>query len=274
MLPNHHLQIMAKNINTINTNNDYIQWQALIQAAINTKASLICIQVTNLQWSSHITHKIGQIICTTPLKLAKVAVSQSNEISLNNYKPGGTFTAALRPWASFITFHGANPIYGRWSYLEMEGKDVRCFVFVTGYQTGSQQPPKLGASTSYDQQFCLLQKHGYTNPNPPNQFIEDLITQIKDWRAHDKAVLICLDANEDVTKTTKQQGIGRISEETNLELTYITTSIQTGYDQLCIIKAVRLLTCASHPQSPYWLFEEPHYYPLASQKPCPEIIGP
>jgi len=113
---------MAKNLNTVNIDNDYLQWQALIQAAKDASASLLCIQETNLQWNSQITHKIGQIVRTTPFKRVKIAVSSSDEISLNNYQPGGTFTAALGPWASCITSHGADPIYGRWLVLFGNGR--------------------------------------------------------------------------------------------------------------------------------------------------------
>jgi len=93
------------------------------------------------------------------------------------------------------------------SYLEMEGKADQRFIFVTSYQPGSQQP-KLGANTCYDKQYCLLQKHGYLNPDPPNQFIEDLIAQILIWRTQGKAVLLCLDTNEDAVHMTKKKGIG------------------------------------------------------------------
>jgi len=168
---------MAKNINTINIDNNYVQWQALAQATKDTTANIICIQETNLQWNLRITHRIGQIFQTTTLTAAKIAVSQSEETSLHNYQPGSTLTAAFGTWASHIKYHGMDPIYGRWSYLEMEGKANQRFIFTTGYRPGPQ-PPKLGANTCYDQQYRLLQKHGYTNPDPPNQFMEDLIAQI------------------------------------------------------------------------------------------------
>jgi len=67
--PTNHLHIMAKNLNTVNIDNDYLQWQALIQATWDTSTSMLCIQKTNLQWNSRITHKIGQIIRTMPFKL-------------------------------------------------------------------------------------------------------------------------------------------------------------------------------------------------------------
>jgi len=74
----------------------------------------------------------------------------------------------------------------------------------------------LGANTCYNKQYQLLIKHGHSNPNPPNQFIEDLLTQIKDWRRQGKAVFISLDANEDVQKLTKKQGLGRISAKMDM----------------------------------------------------------
>jgi len=89
----------------------------------------------------------------------------------------------------------------------MEGKADQCFIFVTGYQPGPQQP-KLSANTCYDQQYRLFQKHGHLNPDSPNQFIKDLITQIHAWRTQGNAVLICLDANEDAVNMTKKKGIG------------------------------------------------------------------
>jgi len=114
-LPPKCLRIMAKNINMINIDNNYVQWQALAQATMDTSANIICIQETNLQWNSWITHQIRQIFQTTSLKIAKIAVSQSEETSLHNYQPGSMLTAAFGTWASHIKYHGMDPIYGRWS---------------------------------------------------------------------------------------------------------------------------------------------------------------
>jgi len=125
------------------------------------------------------------------------------------------FTAVLGPWASRIKFHGSDNTLGCWSFLELEGKTVKRFIFITGYRPCSQ-PPKLGANMCYDQQYRLLTKLGHFNPDPPNQFIEDLLIQIKEWHRQGKAVLISLDANKDVQKLTKTQGIGWLSAKTDM----------------------------------------------------------
>ncbi len=52
------------------------------------------------------------------------------------------------------------------------------------------------ANTVTAQQTRLLLQQGVTNPNPRQQFIEDLIKQVKEWRQQHKEVLIGMDANE------------------------------------------------------------------------------
>jgi len=68
----------------------------------------------------------------------------------------------------------------------------------------------------HDQQYRILLSKGIARPNPREQFLDDLITQVGQWRQSRKVVLICLDANEDVTSTTNMQGLARILAETNL----------------------------------------------------------
>jgi len=70
--------------------------------------------------------------------------------------------------------------------------------------------------TYHDQQYRLLLEAGYANPNPREQFLDDIILQIQNWRAQRKAVLVCMDANDDVSHTNPHKGIGRISAETDL----------------------------------------------------------
>jgi len=49
-----HSQNPRQNINMINTDNDFIHWQALAQVAINMGANILTIQETNIQWNSRI----------------------------------------------------------------------------------------------------------------------------------------------------------------------------------------------------------------------------
>jgi len=68
----------------------------------------------------------------------------------------------------------------------------------------------------HNQQIRILLSQGQSNPDPRTTFLDDLILQIRTWRTQKKAVLICLDANENVINPNLTQGIGRILTETDL----------------------------------------------------------
>jgi len=51
----------------------------------------------------------------------------------------------------------------------------------------------------HDQQYRLLLQSGTANLNPREQFLDDIIRQINEWRKQWKAMLLCMDANDDVS---------------------------------------------------------------------------
>jgi len=73
----------------------------------------------------------------------------------------------------------------------------------------------MGSNNTYNQQYRLLHQQGYQNPDPHSKFLDDLIQLIKNWRAQNKAVLICIDANENPQKANTS-GVTRIFSETDL----------------------------------------------------------
>jgi len=73
----------------------------------------------------------------------------------------------------------------------------------------------MGSNNIFNQQYRLLHQTGSQNPDPRSQFLDDLIKQIKSWRTQQKAVLICIDANEN-SQRTSTRGVARIFNETDL----------------------------------------------------------
>jgi len=68
----------------------------------------------------------------------------------------------------------------------------------------------------HDQQIRILLSQGQSNQDPRTTFLDNLILQIWNWRTQKKAVLICLDANENVINPNLTQGIGRILTKMDL----------------------------------------------------------
>jgi len=151
--------------------------------------------------------------CHTVYPQHKMAVSSSKEKSKGCFQPGGTGIVALGAWASCVIGWGQDKLLGCWSYLEMVGQHGKWAILVLVYRVCTQEFDAT-TTTSTAQQTWLLMQQGITNPNPHQQFITDLITQIHQWWQHGKEILISMDANKDVDHPKSQ--IRQIFTETDL----------------------------------------------------------
>jgi len=211
------LRVISKNVNSLNTDDDFIEWKAAIDAMAELQASVVCLQETNICWKLDIHHRIRQIIQDTNLQTSHINTSHTNEYNkFTTYQPGGTFIATFGPWVSHIHQSGNDASgMGRWSYLEFQGRSDQQIIIASGYRACPQNP-RLGSMTYYDQQYRILLAAGHSLPDPREQFVTDLIAQVNIWRKQGAAVLLCMDVNESVIKTSEKSGIGRLLTETDL----------------------------------------------------------
>jgi len=116
---------------------------------------------------------------------------------------------------------------GRWSYLEMVGQKGKRLIVASAYRVCPQQFDAT-TMTATAQQTRLLLQQGVCNPNPRQQFISDLIQQIRQWRMQNKEVLIGMDANENINGPTPKLHVFLMRQTW---LIFITTSIQQAPSQ-------------------------------------------
>jgi len=111
-----------KNVNSLNTDNDFVDWKAAIDAISNLQANIVCLQETNLCWQPDIHLRIRQIIRDTKLRTSHFNTSNSTEYNpLTNYQPGGTFIATFGPCVCRVNQSSNDASgMGRWSYLKFD----------------------------------------------------------------------------------------------------------------------------------------------------------
>jgi len=76
---------------------------------------------------------------------------------------------------------------------------------------------------------------GNANPNPQEQVVEDLIKVIATWRSQNKAVLVCMDANDDICNLHPEKGIGCIMTEM-IKLNYTSSNGPILFAHQCTIE--------------------------------------
>ncbi len=208
--PQTHFRILSKNTGTINPDN--MDMVALTKAAVTMGASIFAAQETNINWNPTTINTIY----TQGKQQAShlfLQTSTSTETSDNWHKPGGTLLVALGKWTSRITTRGNDPILGRWSFMELVGKHNKRLIVISAYRVCNQQFDAASNTTS-SQQTRLLQSQGIQNPHPRTIFLNDLISQINEWRRDNKEVILCMDANESVDDP--RANISRLFRETDL----------------------------------------------------------
>jgi len=85
-------------------------------------------------------------------------------------------------------------------YVKLQGKDNQHYIIVSGCHVGKNQNINFGLNNTYNQQYHLLHQQGHQSPKPRNQFVDNIIQLINTWRNNHKAVLLCIDANENPQK--------------------------------------------------------------------------
>jgi len=213
--PMHTFYVLSRNINMLSTQQNYIQWKATSQALSDCEADAIALQETNVPWNQINKQKVWQIL-KKPTGHTLIATSSSTEISTQTHQWGGTLQGLVGSWVSHAVTSGKDTTgLGQWSYVKLQGCDNKHYIILSGYWVCKNQQIDMGSNNTFNQQYWLLHQQGQHNPDPRSQFLDDLICQVKTWQEQQKAVLICIDANEN-PQQTKAQGIFHLFQETDL----------------------------------------------------------
>jgi exonuclease III len=140
---------------------------------------------------------------------SRLTHSESN-ITMENYKPGGTITMIIGKWQSRITAQGQDERgLGRWSFAQINSKR-KSLVIIMAYRPCASRGP----TTAWMQQWTLLREKGDPNPDPIKQFYKDLEEFLQGWINKKCEILLMLDANE--TLGEKPGGISLVFGKTGL----------------------------------------------------------
>jgi len=204
-----------KNVNTISTIDGLVQWKAIVNAAEQLHAAILCLQEPNTNWHPNLTSQV-QAILQKASSQSKISTSSSLNNNGNKYQPGGTMTTVLGIWTLRV-WEASQDASGlrRWSQLTLAGRNGRRIIIITRYRVCNQQL-RLGSNTAYVQQHRLLIAKGYCNPDPRDIFIEDLILHIHSLQNPDTEIIVALDANKDTSNLHPTKDLGKLLSQTGL----------------------------------------------------------
>jgi hypothetical protein len=86
-------------------------------------------------------------------------------------------------------------LLGRWTHLQLAGRNGRILNFITAYQVCPRPTNKTG-TTAFHQQESLLRTQGRADPNPRRNFRKDLTAFLKPMKFRNEHIILAGDFNE------------------------------------------------------------------------------
>jgi len=134
--------------------------------------------------------------------------------------------------------------------------------------------PKSTTGFYYDQQYQISITVGHSLPNLPEQLVMNLIAQVNIWQTHGAAILLCMDVNKLVLKTSEKSRIGQLLMKRPTLSTSSSTSSHINHDCPLITEVNSPLMSVLDLPKLYRYYALPPFYHSDNLSPSMEITEP
>jgi hypothetical protein len=190
----------VQNQNGINLKASGHQFTELCEDTLLIQADIRGIVEHNLDTTNMEVRSICQDIARQTFSHTSLEMSSSSIPFLTQYKPGGTMILTQDHITGRIIRKYSDPL-GRWTHLQLAGKNGRILNFITAYQVCPRPTHKTG-TTAFHQQESLLRKQGRIDTNPRWNFRKDLIAFLKPMKHRKEHIILAGDFNEPLESGT------------------------------------------------------------------------
>jgi hypothetical protein len=191
------IRILYQNINSLRPKN-MEKWKAILKQLEDFGVDITCLTETCVNWRlNKLRDKYRQLLRKN-FKNSSMSVTTTPQRYEKNYLPGGTSTITTSNISKNISKH----IYeknnmGRWSGTQYQLGNGYYLNVISAYRVCKQTVNTSNSLSTYTQQHFLLKNKGIENPNPREQFIDDIISQFQEeCKSVKHMVMFALDANE------------------------------------------------------------------------------
>ena len=124
------------------------------------------------------------------------AVSSARMQWPQDYQPGGTAVSIRNKWATRYLDKGADDL-GRWSWVTIAGQGKTKITFISAYRVcDGAAEASITSRTVRAQQEWMYADRGHATVNLRQQFVVDLVVQLKKWKSEGHDLVLMMDANE------------------------------------------------------------------------------
>jgi hypothetical protein len=200
------LRIYFQNINGIIYNNRTEKTHKIAESLLQKGVDILGLAETNIDWRHPIsndvrqafTHRFKNVHFTNSSSHHDLQPNRSIDLRPRPFQPGGTATVVTGRYVGRVQTSSSTAL-GLFSSVSLQGCKGTTLTIITAYR-GPQRAGDLsaGPTMAYRQQHNILRLQNIDNPDPRNQLLLDLRAFIRPLVQQGHAIIIILDANENI----------------------------------------------------------------------------
>jgi hypothetical protein len=187
-------RIFAQNQNGCNLRDKGYQFKEICEDTLLIQADLRAIIEHNLDTTNMDVRQTCYDIAKQTFPHFALEMTSSSIPFLTNYKPGGTTILTHDNITGRIMHKYSDPL-GRWTHLQLAGKNNRILNFIAAYQVCPRPTHKTG-TTAFHQQESLLRNQGRADFNPRRNFRKDITKFLQPMKQRNEHIILVGDFNE------------------------------------------------------------------------------
>ena len=189
-------RLISHNVNGLSSADQHADVVHVANALADKAVAIFGIQETNRNFErQHMLTSFHRIINKVSTH-HHGAVSSAKLQWPNDYQPGGTAISIRNKWTTRYLDKGSDDL-GRWSWLTIAGQGTTKITCISAYRVcDGAAEASITSRTVRAQQEWMYADRGHASINLREQFVLDLIAQIKMWIKAGHDVILMLDANE------------------------------------------------------------------------------
>lgn len=199
----HSFRIYFQNVNSCSISTGTGKMDIIAKSMIQAECDFINLAQTSLNWRILPLRNRMKEVIQKHLPIHRLFTGNNKYESEQLTLPGGVAQVVRGDWTGRIVkyIHDFRRM-DRWCRTKIRLKHDRHLYVICAYRVCEQSLSQIGVETAYGQQHYPMTLDNIQNTNPRKLFIDDLKQAIKQWQTNTDEVLIVLDANKQIGKSS------------------------------------------------------------------------
>ena len=200
---NNTFRIASVNINGINSNNNYLELEAIVGQMMEYQIDILCLTEVNLDvHKPQVYHDIWNVMkkLDPHIDINMKTSKQKSRIANSTFKPGGTMIITSSAWSGRRIRDYNEPKsqdkFGRWTTTHLRGQEGKKVSIINWYRVIDDRHNTKAINTIYLQQLNDLERAYKRVMDPRKSITKDLENYIRDLATRGHTIILTGDTNE------------------------------------------------------------------------------